>query len=110
VPGFGPPAAQPGTGLVLIARLVLAEVLVRGVDGAIDLVVVLVVGVVFGYPGDLVDSLVRLLWMLLDKVLGLLLQVAEFAHAILLRLTGPDLPPGRAVQSPYPPAGVSMRG
>lgn len=64
-----------GLPLVLVARpvLALAGVPLRGVDGTVDLLVVLMVGVVLGEPRYFVDSLVGLLRVLLGVGLRLLL-------------------------------------
>jgi hypothetical protein len=107
IPGRGrdrAAAGQLGLGylrLVLVALtalliMALAGLLFRGVHGTVDVLVVLVVGVMLGDIGYLVDFLVGLLRMLFNKVLCLLLQVIELAHAILLYLTGPACRPGHA--------------
>ena len=67
----------------------------RGVDGTVDLLVVLMVAVVLGEPRYFVDPLVGLLRVLLGVGPRLLLQVTELAYAILLCPTGLGLPPSR---------------
>jgi len=93
--GAGAGALSGGLRLLLVARLVLPDVLLRGVSGTVDLLVVLMVGVALGESRYFVDPLVGLLRVLLGVGLRLLLQVAELAHAILLSLTGPGLAPDR---------------
>src|SRR4051794_6779889 len=85
-PGSRPkvPARVPLSGglrLLLVARLVLPDVLLRGVSGKVDLLVVLMVGVALGESRYFVDPLAGLLRVLLGVGLRLLLQVAELAHA-----------------------------
>jgi len=96
-----------GFRLVLVALpvLALAGVPLRGVDGTVDLLVVLMVGVALGEPCYFVDPPVGLLRVLLGVGLRLLLQVAELAHAILLCLSRSALPPGRVLLRAYPYAG-----
>jgi hypothetical protein len=79
----------------------LANVLFRGVDGAVDLVVVLMVGLASGEVRYLVNPLVSLLRMLLGVGFRLLLQVVEVTHAFLLCGRRVGLPSGRT----YPLAG-----
>src|SRR5689334_25053008 len=96
-----------GFRLILVALPVLApaDVPLRGVDGTVDLLVVLMVGVALGEPRHLVDPLVGLLRVLLGVGLRLLLQVIELAHVILLCLTGLAPGLGRVLLRAYPHAG-----
>jgi hypothetical protein len=66
-----------GFRLVLVALpvLALAAVPFRGVDGTVDLLIVLMVGVALGEPRYFVDLLAGLLRVLLGVGLRLLLQV-----------------------------------
>ena len=85
--GVGPdPSLSGGLRLVPVALpvLLLADVPLRGIDGTVDLLVVLMVGVALGEPRYFVDPLVGLLRVLLGVCPRLLLQVIELAHAILL--------------------------
>src|SRR5438477_173786 len=92
-------------GLVALLVLALAEMLLCRIDGTIDLLVVLVVGLALGELRHFVDPFVGLLRVLLGVCPRLLRQVIELAHAILLpsRQPGPPacprtprLPPRRA--------------
>src|SRR5690348_9381414 len=105
----GPSPRRPLLILVALLVLALADVLFRGVDSMVDLLVVLMVGVALGDPRYFVDSLVGLLRVLLGVGLRLLLQVAELAHAVLLCLTGPGLPPGRVPGAPTPTPGTDAQ-
>src|SRR5579863_6181033 len=109
--GLRGPPLRGGLRLLLAALLVLvlAEVLLRGVDSTVDLLVVLMVGVALGEPRYFVDPLVGLLRVLLGVGPRLLLQVTELAHAILLCPTGPGLPPGRVSCAPTPTAGTDAQ-
>jgi NAD-binding of NADP-dependent 3-hydroxyisobutyrate dehydrogenase len=100
-----------GLWLVLVALLLLtlADVLFRGVDSTVDLLVVLMVSVALGELRYFVDPFVGLLRVLLGVGLRLLLQVAEFAHVNLLshragpaarpRSGAPTLAPGTDAQA-----------
>ena len=92
--------------LVALLVLVLSQVLFRGVHSTIDLLVVLMVGLALGETRRFVDPLVGLVRMLLDVVLRLLLEVAEFAHAILPCLVGPGLPAWPRFCAPTPSPGT----
>ena len=96
-----------GSRLVPVALLVLllADVPLRGVDGTVDLLVMLMVGVALGERRYFVDPLAGLLRVLLGIGLRLLLQVVELAHAILLYLTGPGPPAWPRSLRAYPRAG-----
>jgi hypothetical protein len=91
---------------LLVLILVLADVLFRGVHSTIDLLVVLMVGLALGETRRFVDPLVGLVWMLLDVVLRLLLEVPEFTHAILPCLIGPGLPAWPRFCAPTPLPGT----
>jgi hypothetical protein len=93
---------------VVLLIVALADVLPCGVDGSVDLLVVLMVGVMPGEPRYFVDGLAGLLRVLLGVGFRLLLKVAELAHGILLLcLSGPGPPPGRVRRVPTPTAGIN---
>src|SRR5690242_12159462 len=100
-----------GFRLILVALPVLAptDVPLRGVDGTVDLLVVLMVGVALAEPRHFVDPLVGLLRVLLGVGLRLLLQVIELAHTILLCPTGLALRPGSRSPARLPPRRALMR-
>jgi len=110
--GCAGPPFRGALRLVLVALLVLvlADVLLRGVHGTVDLLVVLMVGVALRDPRYFVDSLAGLLRRLLGVGPRLLLQLAELAHAILLCLTGaPGLPGLDAFPAPTPTPGTDAQ-
>ena len=63
--------------LAALPILALANVSLRGIDGTVDLLVVLMVGVALGGPRYFVDPLVGLLRVLLGVGLRLLRQVVD---------------------------------
>ena len=95
--------------VLLVLILVLAEVLFSGVHSTIDLLIVLMVGLALGETRRFAEPLVGLVRMLLDVVLRLLLEVPEFAHAILPCLIGPGLPAWPTLPRSYPLARAPMR-
>jgi hypothetical protein len=77
----------------------------RGLDGTVDLLVVLIVGVALGEPRYFVDSLVGLLRVLLGVGLRLFSRSSNSLTPSSC-LTGPTLPPGRVLLRAYPTPGT----